>query len=863
MKVGRPAHHAGMRQSPVKSVTLRNIDRDHSRRPLVVELPSYERERFDDVTFLTAMLLTVLGNYRGSGHFGGPLAYTPYNVASHLGGPALGALSYDLREPKHPFADRFMLAGGHCIPTCYALWMIMYEALARQHEATGDDRYAFDPKDAVLAIDALGFRRSPGAVKTLLDDLGLVGHPLFRQARLRGIRPLMGHAESTDVTNDVNGGPSGIGISTAAGKAVFWDYVGAPESFKIIALEGEFAMTEGHAQELKTAAVAQRVGKRLRILLSYNNAGIDDELVGSVVAEAEAGYYDLARQWSSYGWNVLALDDGNELDQVFAALLAMERWPSEDRRPQIVIGPTVKGWWPAARNGEIPGYGPQLVSYDSHPYAMKCNDPYFVALCGTFENRYGVEFQGIRDGPPASEAEKLVQFKTNVDVVLSVLERDGLGAWIANRTASIGEGMDREPSLRIDASKDPFLDERLAPERLPEQPVTVSATDPISGRRAERTISLFMPPGKKWGGRRAISELGAWANYVTEGRYLTVAADLSGSINVEKAHFFGHYDPVSNPSGTRLKAGIQEAANASTMIGLVNQTVSVRADSHSGLWGVSGTYGAFTPLMYTPARVYSQQNQDSPFRLGVLTILAGHSGPETAADARTHFGIFAPQVWTLFPRGQVVNLYFWDYNDVAPGYFAAVAKAAREPEVGIIVIHVARPDSPVADRSRFADPDLRASSKGIYLIRDYDPALPPMGTVWAQGSSSTVNLVKVLDRLDEEGINVRVASVISPELFADQPDDYRNSVYPDSSRFDSMVVSTMTKRVPPLPDLGPLTEEYSLYADRDDRWLTGGTEEDVIAEAGLDAASILEGIRRFAANRPERLERQRAGLAAL
>ena len=75
--------------------------------------------------------------------------------------------------------------------------------------------------------------------------------------------------------------------------------------------------------------------------------------------------------------------------------------------------------------------------------------------------------------------------------------------------------------------------------------------------------------------------------------------------------------------------------------------------------------------MYLPVRVWSQQNQDSPFRLGVLNILAGHSGPETAADARTHFGIFSPQVWKLFPRDQVINLNFWDYNDVAPGYLAA------------------------------------------------------------------------------------------------------------------------------------------------------------------------------------------------
>ena len=828
-----------------------------------VDVPDYDKEYFDDVAFMTSMLLVLLGNYRGSGHFGGPLAYTPFNVAVHLGGPELGGLSYDIREPKHPFADRFMLAGGHCIPTCYALWMILYEAMARRYTTTGDDRYACDPEIAILSVDALGFRRSEGAMAKILDENDLAEHPLFAQAKLRGIRPLMGHAESTDVTNDVNGGPSGIGIATAAGKAMFWDFIGAPSSLKVIALEGEFAMTEGHAQELKTAAVAQQVGKRLRIFLSNNNAGIDDSLIGGVVKSEFKGY-DIAQQWSSYGWNVLDIQNGNDFGDIFAGLKLMEDWPEDDRRPMVLIGDTVKGWWPGAENGELAGIGDQIVGFPSHPYGFGINSSYFVALAESFERRYGVEFEGIRDGVPGSEADKLIQFKTNVDILLSVMdEKSGLGDWISDRLLSIAENLNRETPTNIDETEDPFLDERLTPDGLPTEPVEFTATDPHSGDTKSGTINLFLPPGEKKGTRRAISEIGQWLNYVTGGRFLTMAADLSGSINVEKSHFFGHYDPVHNPGGTRLKAPIQEAVNASTIIGLVNQSASADPSVHSGLWGLSGTYGAFTPLMYTPARVFSQQNQDSPFRLGVLTILAGHSGPETAADARTHFGIFAPQVWTLFPRGQVINLYFWDYNDVAPGYFAAVSKAARTLEVGIITIHVARPDILVADRNRFADTDLKAAAKGIYLIRDFDPDLPAMGTVWVQGASSTVNLVSILDKLATEGINVRVAAVISPELFADQSEQYQQHIYPHAARYDSMVISTMTKRVPPLPDLGPLTEEYSLYADQNDRWLSGGTEDDVIAEAGLDPTSIYQAIERFARKRESRLEHQRRALSEL
>ena len=37
----------------------------------------------------------------------------------------------------------------------------------------------------------------------------------------------------------VNGGPSGIGAANIAGKSMFWDFVGSPESIKVIAFEGE------------------------------------------------------------------------------------------------------------------------------------------------------------------------------------------------------------------------------------------------------------------------------------------------------------------------------------------------------------------------------------------------------------------------------------------------------------------------------------------------------------------------------------------------------------------------------------------------------------------------------------------------
>ena len=824
-----------------------------------VEIPKFDYDRMDDIGFMTAMTLVLMGNYSQTGHFGGPLAYTPFNVAAHLSGPENGGLRFDYRNPKHPYSDKFMLAGGHNAPTMYALWMIMGESLERKFKETNNPKYKVDPKIAMLPIDVLGFRRGLAPLENLLKDNDLIDHPEMIQAKTRGIRALSGHAETTDLTNDVNGGPSGIGIATAAGKAAFWDMMGAPDDLKIIAMEGEFAMTSGHSQEMKTQAVAQQVGKRLRIFLSFNNSGIDDELIGSVIKSEYDGYV-LEDQWSSYGWNVLKIEKGNDYKEIISSLKLMEEWDPNDDRPMILIGNTLKGWWPAAVDKKLPDGTDQLVDHASHPYQMKMNSEYFISLANSFEDKFGVKFIGINDGPITNDRDRIIQFMTNINIVMSVLDKNNLGNWLSERLIQIGDSVKDDMKLNANPNIDPFKDERLKVSNLP----LVTQNIKVNGyKENDVSIKLFEEPGNVKGTRRAISEIFKWMNYVTSNKFVIVAADLAESINVEDGSLTGHFDPVKNPSGVRLKAAIQEAGNVSTAIGFVGQSISLDPNTHSGVWALSGTYGAFTPLMYLPARVWSQQNQDSPFRLGVLNILAGHSGPETAADARTHFGIFSPQVWKLFPRGQVITLSFWDYNDVAPGYFAAAEIAAKDPKVGVIVLEVARPDFPVVDRSKFADTDIKAAAKGMYLIRDFDSSKEKHGTILTQGSSSTMNLVNIIPALDSEDINIRIIACISEELFERQTEEYKEFIFPKGSKNDLMIISTGTRRVFPVKNLGPLTDEYSLFSDWNNDWLTGGSESDVIAEAHLDEDSIYNAIKRFANDRQKRLRIQKDDLNSL
>ena len=127
---------------------------------------------------------------------------------------------------------------------------------------------------------------------------------------------------------------------------------------------------------------------------------------------------------------------------------------------------------------------------------MKMNSDYFVALAKTFEEKYGVEFQGIRNGAVTDPKERLVQFKTNMDVAMSVLEKNGLGDWLADRIVENGEHVKDDLKLSIDVKGDPFLDERLRVANLPGDTQTIKVKNPTSGTEKEIKIALFRRPAK-------------------------------------------------------------------------------------------------------------------------------------------------------------------------------------------------------------------------------------------------------------------------------------------------------------------------------------------------------------------------------
>ena len=51
-----------------------------------------------------------------------------------------------------------------------------------------------------------------------------------------------------------------------------------------------------------------------------------------------------------------------------------------------------------------------------------------------------------------------------------------------------------------------------------------------------------------------------------------------------------------------------------------------------------------------------------------------------------------------------------------------------------------------------------------------------------------------------------------------------------------------------------IVETYSMSPDHDNKWRTGGSVDEIVAESRLDEKSVLDGIKKFANERLSRLE---------
>ena len=134
------------------------------------------------------------------------------------------------------------------------------------------------------------------------------------------------------------------------------------------------------------------------------------------------------------------MENGNDYDQVVAALKTMEDWDPADRRPMIVIGKTDQGLL-AGRGGRQDPEARRTARRLPEP-SLRDEDELRVLRRAGGDLRRSATASSSRAFATARSSdprERLIQFKTNIDMVMSVLDRNGLGDWLADRLVAIGD----------------------------------------------------------------------------------------------------------------------------------------------------------------------------------------------------------------------------------------------------------------------------------------------------------------------------------------------------------------------------------------------------------------------------------------
>ena len=215
----------------------------------------------------------------GGGHIGGDMSCVEIVLALY------SRMNVSSDRTDDPDRDRFVLSKGHCVETLYAV-------LADQ---------------GFLNIDE---------VKAQFSKFGseYIGHP---HNTLPGI--------------EMNSGSLGHGLSVCVGMAL----AGKKDKrdYRVYTLMGDGELAEGSVWEGAMAASHYKLDN-LCAVVDRNHLQI------SGTTEQVMSPGDLGARFSSFGWHVIEVQDGNDLDQLNAAFDEAETIKGQ---PTVILAYTVKG----------------------------------------------------------------------------------------------------------------------------------------------------------------------------------------------------------------------------------------------------------------------------------------------------------------------------------------------------------------------------------------------------------------------------------------------------------------------------------------------------------------------------------------
>jgi transketolase len=229
------------------------------------------------------------------------------------------------------------------------------------------------------------------------------------------------------------------------------------------------------------------------------------------------------------------------------------------------------------------------------------------------------------------------------------------------------------------------------------------------------------------------------------------SADLAGSTGT--AHGLGG-DFGPGVAGQTVHWGIREHAMAACMNGMA---------AHGGVRPFGSTFLVFSDYMKPSIRLAAL--------MGLPVIYLGtHDSIGVGEDGPTHQPIEHLAMLRAIPN--VVVFRPGDANETVEAWRAAIGR--RE---GPTVLALTRQKLPVLDRGTLGA--VSGVHRGGYVL--FDPPGGAQAVVMATGSELSVAL-DAATQLLQGGIRVRVVSLPSWELFAAQPESYRDAVLPPDVR---------------------------------------------------------------------------------
>jgi transketolase len=229
------------------------------------------------------------------------------------------------------------------------------------------------------------------------------------------------------------------------------------------------------------------------------------------------------------------------------------------------------------------------------------------------------------------------------------------------------------------------------------------------------------------------------------------SADLGPSThtNIDGA---GNFEP-ENWAGRNMHFGIRENAMGAILNGMA---------LHRGLIPYGGTFFVFTDYMRPPMRLAAMD------ALPVVYVFT-HDSIGMGEDGPTHQPV--EQLLGLRSIPGMVVLRPADANETVAAWRLAIGR-----KKGPVALVLTRQGLPVLDLVRF--PGIPAGVPlGGYILEDSPAGDRPEIILIATGSEVHLAL-EGRDRLATEGVQARVVSMPSTNLFASQPDDYREKILP-------------------------------------------------------------------------------------